>query len=385
MPFDHPTSYRYYETCAILSCSPTEFNTLFEDEGKISTDTLSDDVKQSAIAQNRGYLRREQPDHYHLDEFLRAMLDHAPHPLGKRYVAVALYIAQKKGAEAVVTLANAWMEHLFLPMWVISAAYKSSFYDGSYPFYPHGSASTDFVVLEELKCKEEALNRQISTREQRRCCLTRAFDMERAIDLRQQHREDEIPGDGIGLPLALTPIIPFLLDSDEMGPTICGVTIKDSRCTRSLIRSWTQANIEDEVGSTWDIHTARNAIYLTLNLSLFFRIFHIYLDKEAYPETPNKYKMRAMRPFSLDPRLSGDVTFRTHEESGIEPPSAVLLGIHAALARVIESCSLTAMVYMESLEEKAVLYQQILDDILASEIKIKSGAAVDDGIKPVIL
>jgi hypothetical protein len=43
------------------------------------------------------------------------MIIHAPHPLGQRYVAVSLYIAHQKGEEAVIDLANAWMEQLFLP------------------------------------------------------------------------------------------------------------------------------------------------------------------------------------------------------------------------------------------------------------------------------
>ncbi len=49
-----------------------------------------------------------------LDKLLQGMLLHAPTRAGRRYVAVALHIAHRKGADAVVGVARAWMDHLFL-------------------------------------------------------------------------------------------------------------------------------------------------------------------------------------------------------------------------------------------------------------------------------
>ena len=43
------------------------------------------------------------------------MLNHAPHPMGQRYVAVSLHIAYKKGEDGVVDVAKAWLDNLLLP------------------------------------------------------------------------------------------------------------------------------------------------------------------------------------------------------------------------------------------------------------------------------
>jgi hypothetical protein len=43
------------------------------------------------------------------------MLEHAPHPLGRRYVAVSLHVAHQNGEDEVVNAAKAWLDNLFLP------------------------------------------------------------------------------------------------------------------------------------------------------------------------------------------------------------------------------------------------------------------------------
>ena len=43
------------------------------------------------------------------------MLKHAPHPLGRRYVAICLHIAHQKGEDGVVNAAKAWLDNLLLP------------------------------------------------------------------------------------------------------------------------------------------------------------------------------------------------------------------------------------------------------------------------------
>lgn len=67
----------------------------------------------NVIASSRERLRSEK--RYLLEDLLLGMLEYAPHARGKRYVAVALYIAHGKGADTVFNLAQAWLEHLFLP------------------------------------------------------------------------------------------------------------------------------------------------------------------------------------------------------------------------------------------------------------------------------
>lgn len=43
-----------------------------------------------------------------------AMLDHAPIDSGKRYVTTVLAIAGTRGVEAVIEVADQWLEHMFL-------------------------------------------------------------------------------------------------------------------------------------------------------------------------------------------------------------------------------------------------------------------------------
>ena len=99
--------------CTVLSCTPEEFWDVYENT-TLSTSVLSEDALANTIAESRTLLLSVKQRH-RLDDFLSGMLEYAPHPLGKRYVAVALHIASKKGGDTVVDLAKAWMEQMFLP------------------------------------------------------------------------------------------------------------------------------------------------------------------------------------------------------------------------------------------------------------------------------
>jgi len=100
--------------CTILGCAPDEFWSIYDND-KVATDILSNDILSSVIGTNHETLRAADR-RYRFDNLLSGMIIHAPHPLGRRYVAVCLHIAHQKGkAAAVVNLAKAWMEQLFLP------------------------------------------------------------------------------------------------------------------------------------------------------------------------------------------------------------------------------------------------------------------------------
>lgn len=99
-------------TCEILKCAPAEFWAYYEDS--TSTETLANHVLRNVIHPNASFLRAAN-DEYRLDELLSAMLVHAPHPGGQRYVAVALHIAQGKGVEVLIELGKAWLEDLLFP------------------------------------------------------------------------------------------------------------------------------------------------------------------------------------------------------------------------------------------------------------------------------
>ncbi|KAF7982959.1 hypothetical protein HWV62_24536 [Athelia sp. TMB] len=80
-------------TCTVFSCTSNEFCDVYEDS-TVSTSVLSEDTLAS-IAGNRELLRSAE-QRYRLGDLLSGMLDYAPNPLGKRYVAVALHVASKK-------------------------------------------------------------------------------------------------------------------------------------------------------------------------------------------------------------------------------------------------------------------------------------------------
>jgi hypothetical protein len=97
----------------VLTCTSEEFDDFFNNEN-LHTEALSDDVLRNIIRQNSARLRAAD-GRYRLDDLLSAMLEHAPHPLGRRYVAVSLHIAHRKGEDGVVNAAKAWLDNLFLP------------------------------------------------------------------------------------------------------------------------------------------------------------------------------------------------------------------------------------------------------------------------------
>lgn len=86
----------------------------FSDNGNVPTKVLCDDVLRIVIHPNSARLRAADP-RCHLDELLFAMLQHAPHPLGQRYVATCLLTAHQRGKDGVVEAAKAWLDNLFLP------------------------------------------------------------------------------------------------------------------------------------------------------------------------------------------------------------------------------------------------------------------------------
>ncbi|KAJ6504527.1 hypothetical protein DFH09DRAFT_1335162 [Mycena vulgaris] len=82
-----------------------------------------------------------------------------------------------------------------------------------------------------------------------------------------------------------------------------------------------------------------------------FGKFRFYLDEQAYPTSPNKYKARMVENgwrFS-DGHASPDVEFRQVE--GVEPPDPQFLRVHAAFAKVLNLCG--AAEYVEIVERDA--------------------------------
>ena len=97
---------------SILTTSE-EYQTLYGNK-RLLTEDLSNRALHDVILPNIATLRGADEQH-HLDCLLRGMLKHAPHPLGERYVAVSLLIAQQRGKDAIVRAAKAWLDHLVIP------------------------------------------------------------------------------------------------------------------------------------------------------------------------------------------------------------------------------------------------------------------------------
>ena len=99
--------------CTILTCASEEYRVLLAKDNFL-TEGLSHDALNSIIRPNREKLRAAD-SRYRLDDLLDAMLKYAPHPKGRRYVAVCLHVAHQKGEEGVVNAAKVWLDNLLLP------------------------------------------------------------------------------------------------------------------------------------------------------------------------------------------------------------------------------------------------------------------------------
>jgi hypothetical protein len=100
-------------TCTVLTCTSDEFWDLYDNDN-LSTVELARDVLNNAVHPRRTRLRQSDT-RFRLDDLLVGMLQQAPDPCGQRYVAVALHIAHEKGTDAVIDVAKAWLDYLFLP------------------------------------------------------------------------------------------------------------------------------------------------------------------------------------------------------------------------------------------------------------------------------
>jgi hypothetical protein len=100
-------------TCTVLTVTSENFDGFYHNES-FHTGVLSRDVLCNVIHPNRARLLAASSE-YRLDDLLTAMLEHAPHPLGRRYVALALHVVHRRGEDGVVNAAKAWLDNLFLP------------------------------------------------------------------------------------------------------------------------------------------------------------------------------------------------------------------------------------------------------------------------------
>ncbi|CAK5279108.1 unnamed protein product [Mycena citricolor] len=337
-------------TCTVLTCTSDQFWDVYDND-KLSTIELVRDVLNNAIRPRKTFLRQSDT-RFHLDDLLVGMLQQAPDPSGQRYVAVALLIAHEKGTEAVIDIARAWMDYLFLPMLSIARAVRTEPTSSQTP-----TIDTTVQHIEGADRLEQTRLRDLtSQREQHRCAITGAFDLSFVSKLLQQGRGKEIP-DVPQLRMEAAHIIPFLLNDFDNKPDITS-EIRDAARTWDMLQSWTNLDLRKILGSK--INSPANAIFMTAEEHHSFGRFRFYLDKQTYPDIPNRYQARMVqdgRRFS-NGRVSTIVDFRKVE--GIDLPDPQFLEIHAAFARVLNLCG--AAEYFESVERNAEGGMTLLTD-----------------------
>ncbi|KIM40632.1 hypothetical protein M413DRAFT_28425 [Hebeloma cylindrosporum] len=318
----HQRTLCFESTCTILGCKSEEFWSIYEDE-KLATDVLSNEILTNVVATNHEWLR--VADHrYRLDDFLTGMIIHAPHPLGQRYAAVSLLIAHQKGEGAVINLAKAWMEQLFLPMLAISRVLNAV------------PTST-----ETPKPESRDFRKKISFREEYHCAFTGAFDVYRMEALYQHGREAEVPKGSHYATISATHIIPFPLN--DWSEAKDGLEVTNAADTCDMLQSWTQINPQAFAGS--NISSPQNGIYMSTMAHETFRNFRLYLDKDTY-------RLRTIWPAILaNGKEEADIEFRSLAQSGVEPPNPEFLRAHASFARVLHLCG--AAQYLRRVESDA--------------------------------
>ncbi|KAF9028875.1 hypothetical protein BDZ89DRAFT_743398 [Hymenopellis radicata] len=287
----------------------------------LDTNVLCDDLLYNTIRSTGKYHDElaAASDQYHLDKLLESMLNYAPTPAGRRYVAIALHIAHHKGGDAVVQVAQAWLHHLFLM--IESSGSQTPTLD-----------DTTIQIEKASRVDQRDLRAKLRIREAFRCAITRTFDAKRAKELLKQGKRNEVPPHTPQRRMEAAHIIPFLLNNFKDNKKS---TLPDSARTWDMLRSWTSIDITRLVGH--NINMPANGILMTADDHDAFGRFDFYFDKDAFPDSRNKYKVRMSKDGLLlsNGRAEADVEFPTLDASGIDPPNPEYLRIHAAFAKVL--------------------------------------------------
>ncbi|KAF7977935.1 hypothetical protein HWV62_2005 [Athelia sp. TMB] len=301
-------------TCAVLSCTPGEFWAVYENT------TLS----TSALAEMRALLLSAEP-RYRLDELLAGMLAHAPHPAGARYASRLRRAA---------------------PRWC--GWRRRGWRGSSSPVSPNSllalskAAAPAFEPAPAPAEGEDVLRDTVTRREAYHCAITHTFDQARARSLRQQGLPAAIPRGPAQRVMAVAHILPFG-GAVRHNTVFLAAAARDAALDTDMLRCWTRVDVAALAGPDGG---AANAIYVTSDDRTAFGRLEFYLDAEAYPAAPNKYRTEGH--VLSDGREEADVEFRALAQSGGAPPDPALVRAHAACARVLGRCG--AAQYVECAE-----------------------------------
>ncbi|KAL9708594.1 hypothetical protein Ac2012v2_008139 [Leucoagaricus gongylophorus] len=306
----------------VLTCTSETFHEIYS--GPYNTGQLVSDAKKSVLNRFRADL---ESNHSKCNRYklLMAMLDHAPTDSGRRYVATVLAIAGTKGVDAVTEAADQWLEHMFFKMLSISRATTTQ---PTRSFTPTLDNTAQRIEKAD-RTEQKALRESVQRRERDRCAITGAFDSQVALTLMSQ----ELPfPSGLRQFLEAAHIIPLSLNGFDKNRSS---ELREAAITWDMLRSWTGIDLGKLVGSK--INTPENTILMCRDQHLDFGRYRWYLDKDAYPDNPNKYKAQGSRSnyrFTSG-EATRDVEFLASAESMVKPPDPEIIRIHAAFARVL--------------------------------------------------
>ncbi|KAF9472842.1 hypothetical protein BDN70DRAFT_886520 [Pholiota conissans] len=290
----------------------------------LDTDVLVEEALVS-IVENAMYRERLLYGGISSKELLRNMLLEAPHPNGKRYIALTLHVVAQKGSEEVERLAKVLLDDFLLPLQAqMSIKNRVDPSSSQTPTIDDTASNTESAEQRE----QRELSKSLFIREEGRCAITHSLDPSLVPE------NDKEVVDGVSL-LEAAHILPFALNTNNFtDPTLAG-----TRTTWHIFKNWTGIDL-DSLVIREKINTSSNAILMNISdLQAQFAKFKIWF--EPIPGHENHYTVKTSRRVRLlNGKVNAIARFRSREDSsgGIELPDPAFLRIHAALAKVLHAC-----------------------------------------------
>ncbi|PFH49841.1 hypothetical protein AMATHDRAFT_62362 [Amanita thiersii Skay4041] len=248
-----------------------------------------------------------------LDLLLRVMLECAPSPHSRRYVACAILgcrVGERNSQETtdnVQKLAIIWFGHLF---W----AFKTAGMDGIFPNY-------DDVL-------DQYIREEVIQRDGNRCVITGVYDWRRA-------QRDQVPKANLDYACIL-PRTTRVDASDEKSER----NIHDyfSSSSWDILQQYMSISPEDEDTMLEELESAANAITMELDAGQSFQQFLFSLESDQVPEEYIivAYEHTISELCTIPPRQDR-IAFCASSlpQSGIPSPSPLFLQIHATISKIL--------------------------------------------------
>jgi len=292
-------------------------------------------------------------------------------PAGSLHVAnEILKVTDKAGTseeeklQALLDLAQAWFQHLLVPIHSITRVRTAAPSDSETP-----TLQDTETLIEKASCNDQkALRSLLFKRQNGRCYISglQGIKFGREIDptltpvdrikrLAKPYRSGEIK-----VAVDATHIIPFALSSVDTREKLY-----NSAVTWQMLKAWCSLDINDYVRDK--MNTAQNVLLMEVGLHATFRKFYWFLDPVMDTEgnaLPNRYIV-CSGPGDC-PYDSEEIEFTTADPM-IALPDPKLISIHTAFAKVLYASA--AGDYLDytwdSLEDQSTLASDGSSDAVA--------------------